>query len=170
MQESRAVEAEIACAFLRRCALRVSGHEKAAGSGEESLDDLRAGVANVEVVYETAGAGVGVAHRVPFAGCFVAAEAGGCGGVDVCDLVKEGEVAGAILFEEEPGDAVPGLGAEVTTYLVIEGAEGRGDEEGVEGGAFDGGLVAGGADVEAAAFGKGEPVHFAADGGCAGTW
>lgn len=86
------------------------------------------------------------------------------------DLVEEGEVTGAVLFEEEPSDAIPWLGAEVAAYLVVKGAEGRGDEEGVERSFLDGGLVAGRTDVEAAAFGEGEPVDFAADGGCARTW
>lgn len=107
---------------------------------------------------------------MPLAGCFVAAEARGCGSVDMSDLVEKGEVVGAVLFEKEPGDAVPGLGAKIAAYLIVEGPEGCRDEEGVEGGFLDGGLVAGGANVEAAAFGEGEPVHFAADGGCAGTW
>lgn len=123
---------------------------------------MRAGVADVEVV--DGAARVRVAHRVPLATCFVAAEAGRRRGGDVGDLVEEGEVLGAVLLEEEPGDAVPGLRAEVAADLVVEGAEGCGDEEGTEGGLFDGGLVAGGADVKAAAFGEGEPVDFAADG------
>lgn len=168
MQEARTIEAEIAGAFWSRRALRVSRHEEAAGSGEESLDDLRTSMADVEVVDHASR--VGVTYRVPFAGCFVAAEAGWCGHGDMCDLMKEGEVLSAVLFEKEPGDAVPGLGAKVAAYLVIEGAEGRGDEEGVEGCLLDGGLVAGWADIEAAAFGEGEPVDFAADGGGAGTW
>lgn len=101
---------------------------------------------------------------MPFTGCFVSAETGrgGCG--DVGDLVEEGEVTGAVLFEEEPSDAVPWLGAEVAAYVVVKGAEGRGDKECVERGLLDGRLVAGGADVETAAFGEGEPVDFAADG------
>lgn len=168
MQEARAIESEIAGAFRRRRALRVSRHEQAAGSREEGLDDLRAGVADIEVVDNASR--VWIAYRVPFAGCLMTAEARGRSGGDMCDLVKHSEVLGTVLFEEEPGDAVPRLGTEIATYLVVEGAEGRGDEEGVEGGLFDGGLVAGGADVEAAAFGEGEPVDFAADGGGAGTW
>lgn len=168
MQEARTIKTEITRAFRLRSTLRVIRHEEAASRREQGLDDLRAGVADVEVV--DGAARVRVAHRVPFAACFVAAEAGGCGGGDMCDFVEEGEVLSAVLLEEEPGNAVPGLCAEVAADLVVEGAEGCGDEEGAEGGLFDGGLVAGGADVEAAAFGEGEPVDFTADGGGAGTW
>lgn len=52
VQEARAVEAEIAGAIWSRGTLRVSRHEEAAGRGEEGLNDLRAGVADVEVVNE----------------------------------------------------------------------------------------------------------------------
>lgn len=76
-------------------------------------------------------------------------------------------ILGAVLFKEEPGNAVPGLRAEIAAYLVVEGPEGSWDEEGAQGCWFDGGLVAGWADVEAAAFWEGKPVGFATDRDCA---